>query len=149
MLLCSLGFVIAATTMIVKSGSFVLSLHIRHVHNGGEAGLSGPQDEQGFQRHFGERMTPQRGRCSNPGVPSLGQGGTTGCLLLVGRRVQARPMFAVDEAAACAIRQTCQDGADLSGVVELRRHFPPILDKGSGSGGIPLANSRAARFRRP
>jgi len=58
-------------------------------------------------------------------------------------------MFAVDEAAACAICQTCQDGGKLSGVVELRRHFPLILDKGSGSGGIPLANARAARFRRP
>ena len=37
-------------------------------------------------------------------------------------------MFAVDEAAALAIRQACQDGGELSGVVELRRRFPGIAD---------------------
>ncbi len=37
-------------------------------------------------------------------------------------------MFAVDEAAALAIRQACQDGGELSGVVELRRRFPGIID---------------------
>ena len=37
-------------------------------------------------------------------------------------------MFAVDEATALAIRQACQDGGELSGVVELRRHFPLITD---------------------
>jgi len=37
-------------------------------------------------------------------------------------------MFAVDEATAFAIRQACQDGGELSGVVELRRHFPLITD---------------------
>ncbi len=37
-------------------------------------------------------------------------------------------MFAVDEAAAQAIRQACQDGGELSGVVELRRRFPGIID---------------------
>jgi hypothetical protein len=37
-------------------------------------------------------------------------------------------MFAVDEATAHAIRQACQDGGELSGVVELRRHFPLIAD---------------------
>ena len=37
-------------------------------------------------------------------------------------------MFIVDEAAALAIRQACQDGGELSGVVELRRRFPGIID---------------------
>jgi len=37
-------------------------------------------------------------------------------------------MFAVDEATARAIRQAYQDGGELSGVVELRRHFPLIAD---------------------
>ena len=37
-------------------------------------------------------------------------------------------MFAVDEATAHAIRQACQDGGKLSGMVELRRHFPLITD---------------------
>ena len=37
-------------------------------------------------------------------------------------------MFAVDEATAFAIRQACLDGGELSGVVELRRHFPLITD---------------------
>jgi len=37
-------------------------------------------------------------------------------------------MFAVDEATALAIRQACQDGGELSGVIELRRHFPLITD---------------------
>jgi hypothetical protein len=37
-------------------------------------------------------------------------------------------MFAVDEATALAIRQACQDGGELSGVDELRRHFPLITD---------------------
>ena len=37
-------------------------------------------------------------------------------------------MFAVDEEAALAIRQACQDGGELSGLVELRRRFPGIAD---------------------
>jgi len=37
-------------------------------------------------------------------------------------------MFAVDETTALAIRQACQTGGELSGVVELRRHFPLITD---------------------
>jgi len=37
-------------------------------------------------------------------------------------------MFAVDDAAALAIRQACLDGGELSGVVELRRRFPGIAD---------------------
>ena len=37
-------------------------------------------------------------------------------------------MFIVDEAAAEAIRRAWNDGVDLVGVVELRRHFPLITD---------------------
>lgn len=37
-------------------------------------------------------------------------------------------MFVVDETTAFAIRQACQGGGELSGVVELRRHFPLITD---------------------
>jgi hypothetical protein len=37
-------------------------------------------------------------------------------------------MFAVDEATAEAIRRACEDGGELAGVVELRRHFPLIAD---------------------
>ncbi len=61
-------------------------------------------------------------------MPQLGQGKTTARLLPAGRQVQAPPMFAVDEATARAIRQAYQDGGELSGVVELRRHFPLITD---------------------
>ena len=49
-------------------------------------------------------------------------------LLLPGRQEQAPVMFAVDEATAFAIRQARQDGGELSGMVELRRHFPLITD---------------------
>ena len=37
-------------------------------------------------------------------------------------------MFAVDEPTAEAIRRACEDGGQLEGVVELRRHFPLIAD---------------------
>ena len=50
------------------------------------------------------------------------------CLLLTAGSVQGPPMFAVDEATALAIRQACEDGGELSGVVELRRHFTLITD---------------------
>jgi hypothetical protein len=35
-------------------------------------------------------------------------------------------MFAVDEAAAKAIRRAWHEGGDLAGIVELRRHSPVI-----------------------
>src|SRR3954466_1223456 len=37
-------------------------------------------------------------------------------------------MFAVDERTAEAIRQAYEDGGELAGAVELRRHFPLIAD---------------------
>jgi hypothetical protein len=37
-------------------------------------------------------------------------------------------MFTVDEATAEAIRRAYEDGGELAGVVELRRHFPLITD---------------------
>ncbi|MBV8916454.1 MAG: hypothetical protein JOZ05_25875 [Acetobacteraceae bacterium] len=37
-------------------------------------------------------------------------------------------MFTVDEPTAEAIRRAVEDGGELAGVVELRRHFPLITD---------------------
>ena len=37
-------------------------------------------------------------------------------------------MFIVDEATAEAIRRAYDEGGELSGVVEFRRHFPLITD---------------------
>lgn len=37
-------------------------------------------------------------------------------------------MFVVDEATAAAIRRAYHEGGELSGIVELRRHFPLITD---------------------
>ncbi len=37
-------------------------------------------------------------------------------------------MFTVDEATAEAIRRACENGGELAGVVELRRHFPLLAD---------------------
>jgi hypothetical protein len=37
-------------------------------------------------------------------------------------------MFTVDEVTAAAIRKAYEEGGELAGVVELRRHFPGITD---------------------
>ena len=37
-------------------------------------------------------------------------------------------MFAVDDATAEAIRRAYDEGGELSGIVEFRRHFPLITD---------------------
>ena len=37
-------------------------------------------------------------------------------------------MFTVDEATAQAIRRAYDEGGELSGIVEFRRHFPLISD---------------------
>lgn len=37
-------------------------------------------------------------------------------------------MFTVDEATAAAIRRAYEEGGELSAIVELRRHFPGIVD---------------------
>jgi hypothetical protein len=37
-------------------------------------------------------------------------------------------MFTVDEPTAAAIRRAVEDGGELAGVVELRRHFPLLAD---------------------
>jgi len=37
-------------------------------------------------------------------------------------------MFSVDEPTAAAIRRAFDDGGELAGVIELRRHFPLIAD---------------------
>jgi hypothetical protein len=41
---------------------------------------------------------------------------------------QAPGMFVVDEETAAAIRRAWEEGGELAGVVELRRHFPLITD---------------------
>src|SRR3954454_24219339 len=37
-------------------------------------------------------------------------------------------MFSVDEATAAAIRRAYEDGGELAGIVEFKRHFPLISD---------------------
>ena len=37
-------------------------------------------------------------------------------------------MFSVDEPTAAAIRRAFDDGGELAGVIELRRHFPLLAD---------------------
>jgi hypothetical protein len=37
-------------------------------------------------------------------------------------------MFVVDEKTAAAIRRAWEEGGELAGIVELRRHFPLITD---------------------
>lgn len=56
-------------------------------------------------------------------------------------------MFTVDETTAEAIRQACDNGGELAGVVELRRHFPLLTDNAharqcvrSISGWLPMAD---------
>jgi hypothetical protein len=75
-------------------------------------------------------------------------------------------MFAVDERTADAIRRAYDDGGELAGAVELRRHFPliadngharlcvraivswkPLLDPTVGTSGTGPAAKRAARKR--
>ena len=41
-------------------------------------------------------------------------------------------MFVVDEETAAAIRRAWEEGGELAGVVELRRHFPLIGDNEQG-----------------
>ena len=41
---------------------------------------------------------------------------------------QALSMFVVDEDTAAAIRRAWEEGGELAGVVELRRHFPLITN---------------------
>ena len=66
-------------------------------------------------------------------------------------------MFSVDEPTAAAIRRAFDDGGELAGVVELRRHFPLITDNAKAgecvriiAGWQPLADRllRPAKPRR-
>lgn len=60
-------------------------------------------------------------------------------------------MFTVDEPTAAAIRRAFDDGGELAGVVELRRHFPLIADNAHArlcvraiAGWTPLADRPSA-----
>ena len=64
-------------------------------------------------------------------------------------------MFTVDEATAEAIRRAYDEGGELSGIVELRRHFPLITDNAKAgecvriiAGWQPLAD-RLLRSAKP
>jgi hypothetical protein len=66
-------------------------------------------------------------------------------------------MFTVDEATASAIRQAYEEGGELAGAVELRRHFPLITDNVharrcarmiAGWQPVPEQHSEAAQRRR-
>jgi hypothetical protein len=59
-------------------------------------------------------------------------------------------MFSVDEATAAAIRRAYDEGGELSGIVEFRRHFPLITDnaKAGIACGLSPGGSRG-RLSRP
>ena len=65
-------------------------------------------------------------------------------------------MFTVDEATAEAIRRAYDEGGELSGIVEFRRHFPLITDNGkagqcvriiAGWKPVPIRKPKAAATR--
>ena len=67
-------------------------------------------------------------------------------------------MFVVDEATAEAIRRAFEEGGELSGIVEFRRHFPLITDNAkagqcvriiAGWQPVPERPPQAARPHRP
>ena len=63
------------------------------------------------------------GKCGMPDPPARSTVACRG-----DAQLQAEGMFIVDEATAEAIRRAWHEGGELSGVVELRRHFPLITD---------------------
>jgi len=50
------------------------------------------------------------------------------CLPAMVRRSMLDHMFTVDDVTVEAIRRACAEGDELAGAVELRRHFPLIID---------------------
>ena len=80
-------------------------------------------------------MCGEGSRCRSPSRTVLGVG--AGCLIhlpsqpwLAGVTLSSKleVCSSVDEATAEAIRRAWHEGGELSGVVELRRHFPLITD---------------------
>ena len=58
-------------------------------------------------------------------------------------------MFSVDEATAEAIRRAYDEGGELSGIVEFRRHFPLITDNAKAGQCVRIiAGWQAGRARR-
>jgi hypothetical protein len=70
---------------------------------------------------------PELTRLAHDAV-SLPDGNAAALLPILGRQSHAGEMFAVDDAAAEAIRIAFERGGELSAVAELRRHFPLITD---------------------
>jgi len=67
------------------------------------------------------------------------------------------PMFVVSEEAAAAIRSAYEQGGELSAAIELRRHFPGIVDNVqardcaraiAGWRPLPLPRAKARRLQR-
>ena len=50
------------------------------------------------------------------------------CVFVARCAVRVADMFTVDELTAEAIRRAYEDGGELAGVVELRRHYPLLAD---------------------
>jgi hypothetical protein len=70
---------------------------------------------------------PELTRLAHDAV-SLPDSNAAALLPILGRQPHAGKMFAVDDAAAEAIRIAFKRGGELSAVAELRRHFPLITD---------------------
>ena len=59
-------------------------------------------------------------------------------------------MFVVDEATAEAIRSAYDEGGELSGIVEFRRHFPLITDNAKAGECVRIiAGWKAVPNRKP
>jgi hypothetical protein len=83
-------------------------------------------------RHVGRIMIRLAMLQGRPGLRTTlcprPDGAAAALLPILGRQPHAGEMFAVDDAAAEAIRIAFERGGELSAVAELRRHFPLITD---------------------
>src|ERR1700712_1761533 len=62
-------------------------------------------------------------------------------------RDHVRTMFAVDEPTAAAIRKAYVESGELSAVVELRRHFPGIVDNENARHHVATATTPMLKYR--
>ena len=77
------------------------------------------------------------------------------CVSVPGFTDRMEGMFTVDEATAEAIRRACENGGELAGVVELRRHYPLLADNANArlcvraiAGWKPMADRSQVPSRR-